>query len=289
MNRPIRRISRLLGALVVLVLVGAGAAYALGSRAVGRTYAVRPAVLNLPSDSSSVARGAHIAVAYGCAECHGADFGGRVFVDAPPFRAVAANLTRGAGGIGARYSDADWERTIRHGVMPDGRGVVVMPASGYHHLADADAADLIAFLKRLPPVDRTLPPTEVRVLGRVLAAGPLDVAAEVDTSAAHPGSVPAGPTAAHGAYIASIMCRHCHGADLHGAQPPDPDSPFAPDLAAAGAWTLPQFTQALRTGMRPAGPHIDPLFMPWKSTTRLTDEEIAALYAYVGTLPPRRS
>ncbi len=273
----------------MLALVGVGAAYAIGSRAVGRTYTVRATALHVPSDSASVARGAHLASTLGCAECHAADLGGRVFLDGPPGRVVAANLTRGAGGVGARYLDADWDRTIRHGVTPEGRGVIIMPASGYHHLADADAAALIAFLKSLPPVDRALPPTEVRTLGRLLAAGPLDVALEVDTSATRPGAAPTGPTAAHGAYIASIMCRHCHGADLHGAQPGDPDSPPAPDLAAAGAWTLPQFTRALRTGIRPAGPALNVRFMPWSMTRHMTDDEIAALHAYIGSLQPRRS
>lgn len=287
MKRPLRWLVRLLGGLVALVLVGAGAAYTIGSRAVGRTHAVRPAALHIPSDSASVAHGAHLAAAFGCAECHTADLGGRVFIETPVGRVVASNLTRGAGGIGAQYSDADWDRSIRHGVKPSGRSVFIMPASGFHHLADADAAALIAFLKQLPPVDRTLPQTEVSASGRILAAGPLDVALEVDTSAARTRTAPTGPTAEHGAYLAAVMCSHCHGADLHGDQPGDPDSPYAPDLVAAGAWTLPQFARALHTGVRPAGLPLDARFMPWQSTRHMTDDEIAGLHAYLGTLRPR--
>ncbi len=270
------------------MLVGAGAAYAIGSRAVGRTHAVRLAALHIPSDSATVAHGAHVAAVFGCATCHTAGLGGRVFVETPVGRVVASNLTRGAGGIGTRYSDADWDRAIRHGVKPSGRSVIIMPASAFHHLADADAAALIAFLKQLPPVDRTLPPTEVSAVGRMLAAGPLDVAFEVDTSATRAGAAPAGPTAARGAYIAAAMCAHCHGADLRGAQPPNPEAPYAPDLAGAGAWTRPQFERALRTGVRPAGARLDSEVMPWSATRHMTDDEIAGLHAYLGTLGSAR-
>ncbi|HEX8386353.1 MAG TPA: c-type cytochrome, partial [Rubricoccaceae bacterium] len=232
---------------------------------------------------ASVARGAHLAAINGCRDCHGADLGGQVFVDAPPFRATASNLTRGEGGVGGRYTDADWDRAVRHGVKPDGRAVLVMPSAGFHNLADADAADLIAYIKSLDPVDRALPPSEVRPLGRVLAAGPLDVSFEVNEAPARASAPPAGPTAAYGAYLASITCAYCHGSDLRGAQPPNPDSPPAPDLAAAGAWTYPQFVRALRTGVRPAGATLDPHIMPWTLTAAMTDDELAALYAYFGT------
>lgn len=290
MNRSLKRTLQALGALAVLVLLAGAAAYTIGSREVGRTYAVEPAALRVPTDSASIARGAHLAGINGCLDCHTADLGGQVFVDAPPFRAVASNLTRGEGGVGGRYTDADWDRAIRHGVKPDGHAVILMPASSYHRLADTDAADLIAYLKTLPPVDRTLPPTEVRPLGRALAAGPLNVASEVDTSpTSRAPAPPAGPVAAYGAYLAGATCAHCHGESLRGHQPSDPESPYAPDLAAAGTWTLPQFTRALRTGKRPTGQRLDPQFMPWTMSARMTDGEIAALHAYFGTFQSART
>lgn len=288
MNPFLKRTLHVLGALVVFVLLVGAAAYTVGSQAVGRTYAVEPAALRIPTDSASIARGAHLAGINGCMDCHTADLGGRVFVDAPPFRAVASNLTRGAGGVGGRYTDADWDRSIRHGVKPDGRSVLIMPASGFHHLADTDAADLIAYLKNLPPVNRTLPPTEVRPFGRMLAAGPLELGTETNLDPTRPTAPTPGPRADYGAYLASVTCAFCHGADLHGAQSLEPGAPPAPDLAAAGAWTLPQFTRALRTGNRPAGPRLNPQFMPWTMTAHMTDDEIAALYAYLGTLRPAR-
>lgn len=289
MTRFLRRLGLVLGGLAVLVLVTGTVAYVSGSRAVGQTHHVRPVGLVIPTDSASVARGAHLAAINGCPDCHGSDLGGRVFADAPPFRVTAANLTPGEGGVGARYTDADWDRAVRHGVKPDGRAVFIMPAAGFHHLADTDAADLYAYLKSLPPVDRPLPPTEIRPLGRILAVGPLEAAFEVNTARTRATAPPAGPTAAYGAYLASVTCAYCHGADLRGAQPPNPDSPPAPDLAAAGGWTYPQFVRALRTGNRPAGPRLDPEVMPWTITAAMTDDERAAIYAYLGTLQGPRT
>lgn len=289
MKRVLKRLGLALCGLVGVLALAGATAYMLGSRAIERTHEVQITALRVSGDSASVARGAHLAAIHGCTDCHGADLGGRVFIDAPPFRLTAANLTPGEGGIGARYTDVDWERTVRHGVKPDGRAVLVMPAAAYHRLADEDAADLIAYLKRLRPVSRALPPTDIRPLGRLLAAGPLDASFEVSTAPARATAPPAGPTVAYGAYLASITCAYCHGADLRGAQPPNPDSPPAPDLAAAGAWTYPQFARALRTGVRPAGAPLDPHVMPWRNTAEMTSDEVKALHAFLGTLGERAS
>ena len=53
-------------------------------------------------------RGEHLSYTLGCRHCHGADLGGTVFTDAPPFHMTAPNPTRGDGGIGAGYTAADW-------------------------------------------------------------------------------------------------------------------------------------------------------------------------------------
>jgi mono/diheme cytochrome c family protein len=184
-----------LGAAVGLVLVVAGILYFVGSGRVDRTYTVRTAGLRIPADSAGLARGAHLARTNGCTDCHTADLRGQVMLDIPPFRAVAANLTRGRGGIGARYSDEDWDRTIRHGVKPDGRPVIVMPSAAFHQMSDQDAAALIAYLKSVPPVDNPLPPTEIRAPGRIAAVFQ-DMTAEVRTGPARAGSTPpVAPTA----------------------------------------------------------------------------------------------
>src|SRR5690606_30225998 len=120
--------------------------------------------------SATIARGAHLASALGkCADCHGDGLGGNVMVDDPALgRLSAPNLTRGRGGVTADFAMADWDRAIRHGVRPDGTGLVVMPSEDYAALTDADLAALVGYLRQLPPVDREVPPSVIRMLGRAL-------------------------------------------------------------------------------------------------------------------------
>ncbi|HEX7071684.1 MAG TPA: c-type cytochrome [Rhodothermales bacterium] len=271
--------------IVVLLLVIGGAMYFVGSSRVDASYQVATASLSIPSDSTSLAYGEHLTRIHGCRDCHGADFSGQVFVDAPPFRITASNLTPGEGGIGKTYTENDFDRAIRHGVRPNGRALFIMPSAAFHRMSDADAAALIAYLRTIPAVDNVLPPTEIRAPGRLMAAGLIDADMEVNLAPARSEPPPpAGPTAEYGQYLTSITCAYCHGQDLRGAQPPNPDSPPAPDLIRAGAWTVDQFKHAMRTGMRPAGVPIDQNFMPITFTMEMADHELEAIHAYLATL-----
>jgi len=285
MRKPLRTLAYAVVGFLVLILVAAVAAYAVGSSKVNRTYTVETAPLTIPTDSLSLARGAHVLATNGCRDCHGENLSGQVMEDAPPFRVVASNLTPGRGGVSARYSDADWDRSIRHGVKPDGRPVFIMPSAAYHRLSDSDTAALIAYLKTVPAVDNELPATQVRALGRMMAAGLIDPAFEVRLTRPRTEGPAAGPTAEYGEYLASVTCQYCHGEDLRGAQPPNPSSPLAPSLHPAGEWPLEVFRTALRTGQRPDGSEIDPYFMPIALTANFSDDEIAALWTYVRSLP----
>jgi mono/diheme cytochrome c family protein len=275
-----------IGGLVAVALLAGTGMYAVGSSRVERTYDVAVTNLTVPTDGEATARGAHLVKIYGCVDCHTADLGGMVMTDEPPFRVVATNLTAGAGGIGAAYSDADFDRAIRHGVRPTGKGLVVMPSSAYHNMSDEEAAVLIGYLRTVPPVDRVLPPTQVRVAGRILAAGPIDAAAEIRTGASRRDPTPErAATVEYGAYLAAVTCGHCHGDDMRGnPRPPKPGSPPVPDLTGSGQWSLEQFTRTLRTGVRPGGGVMDPENMPWAITAAMEDVELEALHAYLNTL-----
>lgn len=50
-----------------------------------------------------------------------------------------------------------------------------------------------------------------------------------------------------------------------------------------GGWTLAQFSTAMRQGERPNGEHLYPVF-PYTSFTKTSDEDIAAIYAYLKTI-----
>jgi mono/diheme cytochrome c family protein len=275
--------------LLLLALVGVGTLYVLGGREIARTYEVEAAALTIPTDEASVARGRHLAGINGCVDCHGQNLGGRMFSEDAAFALVAAsNLTPGRGGVGATYTDADWDRAVRHGVRPNGTSLFIMPAKGFHYLADEDMADLVAYLKRLPPVDNELPERAFGPVGRILAGGPLDLALEVDPTPTRATAPPAGPTAEYGAYLTQI-CGYCHGADLRGKQPDNPDAPFAPDLGAAGQWPFEVFEQVVRTGQLPGGRRMDPEHMPWTMTARMTDDELRAIHIRLAALGGARA
>ena len=259
----------------------------MGGTRIGTTDQVQTAVLDVRTDSVTLARGEHLVAINGCTDCHGENLGGAVMVDEPPFRVTASNLTSGAGGIGSEYTAADFDRAIRHGVRKDGRSLLIMPSAAFHGLSNEDAAAIIAYLQQVPPVDNELPATEIRTPGRILvAAAMIDPAFEVRTEPARSAPAPpAGPTAEYGEYLASITCQYCHGADLRGGQPPMPDAPPAPDLAASGQWNLDDFKHALRTGERPGGKAaMNPEFMPYVITSHMTDAELEALHGYLATL-----
>ena len=103
-------------------------------------------------------RGAHLyTVRLACKECHGADLGGRLIVDAQPvWTWYGPNISKG--GVTKAYDTADWDRIIRHGVKPDHTNAT-MPAIDYMALSDREISDLIAYMTNMPPVDRVQPPT----------------------------------------------------------------------------------------------------------------------------------
>jgi mono/diheme cytochrome c family protein len=284
--------------LVGILAIAAAVVFGLTQVRLTHTYAIAAETVAMPTDPEGVARGQHVATISGCVDCHGPDLAGRVFFDNPMVgRFVASNLTRGNGGVGARFGDADWIRAIRHGVRPDGKPLLVMPAKEYFGLSDEDLGALIGYLKTLPPVDRELPRSSVSPMGRVLMVALKDMAIlsaeRIDHTAARPAAPTPGITREYGAYLA-VRCTGCHGDTLSGGKIPGtpPDWPPALNLtpyegAAAAVWSEPQFIHAMRTGMTPAGRQLDRKYMPWPVLGQMTDEELKALWMYLQAAPAR--
>jgi mono/diheme cytochrome c family protein len=61
---------------------------------------------------------------------------------------------------------------------------------------------------------------------------------------------------------------------------------ISPGPAGVGGWTLAQFDRALRQGVSPEGRHYYPVF-PYTAYARMTDGDVADLWAYLQTLPPQ--
>jgi mono/diheme cytochrome c family protein len=246
-------------------------------------------------DSASIARGAHLAQAVGmCVECHGEKLDGQIMIDGPLGTVTARNLTRGTGGIGTLLTDVDYVRAIRHGVSPDGRALMVMPAQDYMHFTDADLAAVIAYVKSVPPADNVVPDSKISMLARaLLVAGklPLYPAERMDHGAPSPAPVPRGGTKEYGEYLAHIACKGCHGAAYAGGPVTsgDPSWPPASNLTVSGptkSWNEGDFVRLMRTGRRPDSVPVN-VAMPWKSAGRMTDEELHAVWSYLRALPGR--
>ena len=287
-----------LGLLALIVLLVA-VVYGVSEVRLRKTYDVAAATgLQVTKDPAQIARGQHLVTAVAkCSECHTADLGGQKFIDGGPFATVyASNLTAGRGGVLASYTDAQLEAAIRHGVRPNGRGIMVMPSDEYQGLSNEDVAAIIAYLRSLKPVDRELGTSRLGPIGRALyAAGqlPFIPAERIDHSVAPPSTAPpAGPTLEYGRYLASVGgCRGCHGPNLAGAPNHEPDGPAAANITPAGGigrWSEADFTRAIRTGTRPDGRKLDDS-MPWRSMARHTDDELHAIWLYLQTVPPVQS
>jgi mono/diheme cytochrome c family protein len=281
--------------LVVCLVLAAGTVYALSETRLGKSYQVpkwkgRAA----PANADTLARGMHIAKTRGCLECHQKDGRGGLFIDAfPVMKLRPKNIT--PAGVTRGYTDADWERAIRHCVRPSGEPVPFMPCVDNARLSDGDLGLLITYLRSLEPVPAEHEPSELGPLGRVLfVAGELPYAnAELIDHTLPPNEAPpAGPTAAYGHYLGE-MCKGCHGDGLSGGPIPGvpPEWPAAANLTphetGLGKFSEADFVKVLRTGKRPDGRVINSEHMPWKQFALFSDDEVKALWLHLQTVPAK--
>jgi mono/diheme cytochrome c family protein len=285
-------------ALGVLVLLAAAAVFAglqLAERRMARQVAVDVQPVALRADPAALERGRYLYASRGCVDCHGANGVGKVFADnGDDLRIKGPNITRGPGGVIGAYQVADWVRTIRHGVAPGGRPLMIMPSEDYNRLTEADLAALVAYVQSLPPAAGTGAEVRLPLPARVLYGfGAIDdAAAKIDHGLPAAAPVPEGVNLQHGAYVAN-MCLGCHGPQLVGGRIPGspPDWPAAANLtpvanSGMGAYAEPgAFIKMLRTGQRPDGSPIR--IMPFESLRELNETDMRALHLYLRSLPAR--
>jgi mono/diheme cytochrome c family protein len=293
--RWLTRLGIAFGVFVAVLVVAAIVVYAMSEQRINKKYAITPRPLVLPTDSASLARGAHLTQAIGmCVECHGEKLDGQLMFDGPLGTVAARNLTRGMGGVGSLLTDADYVRAIRHGLAPDGRPLMMMPAQDFLHFSDADLAAVIAYVKSVPPADNVPPESKIAPLGRallVIGTLPLLPAERINHNAPSRAPVQPGGTREYGAYITRIACKGCHGPALAGGpiEAGDPSWPPASNLTVSGptkSWSEADFVKLMRTGRRPDSMPVNSA-MPWKNAGRMTDEELHAVWTYLRSLPGR--
>ncbi|GAA5164243.1 cytochrome c [Viridibacterium curvum] len=296
MNKWIRRgcVSLVVLAAGLTVAVSAAVMYSNVKRE--RVVEIKPYPLALRDDAQSIERGRYLYASRGCADCHGADGAGRSFInDGNGMHVAGPNISPGAGNVVANYKPADWERTIRHGVKPDGRPLLIMPSEDYNRLTDEDLAALVAYVRHLPPAAGQGAILELPVPVRALyALGVVKDAAErIDHSLPVQQPVAEGVTVEHGAYVVN-MCKGCHGEGLSGGKIPGapPDWPAAANLTPGEGSTMPQYASAetfiamFRTGKRPDGSTISKV-MPFDALGKFSETDMRALHLYLQGVPAR--
>lgn len=285
------------GLLVAMVLaVGGGIGWSKGVAKATRQWNVQPAPVAIPTDAASLAEGARLFAARGCKKCHGDDGGGVLVLELPGMgTAWGANLTQGQGSAVRAYSVVDWVRTIRHGVKPSGLPLQVMDSKEYQYLSDRDLGLILAAIRALPPVDRTIPPVDIKPLAYIWhGLGWLDVttADQVDHARVHCEEPVPSAQPEFGRYVLRLQCQGCHGDTLSGGKLSGaPGLPIPPNLTpddatGLGRWTFEQFATVMRTGQRPDGGVLDK-FMPWDTYASMSDDELTAIWGYLRSQPAR--
>lgn len=285
-----------LGLVGLLVLLGIGVFVSSNGR-MNATYDINEETVVIPTGEEALAQGKHVATVRGCNDCHTGNFGGGTLIDDPAIGQInPSNLTAGLGGIGSSYSDADWVRAIRHGVGPDSKPLLFMPAHEFYPLSDDDLGALIAYLKTVDTVDNEVNATQVGPLGRVLfLAGQFDLipAEKIDHDAPRPVPPAVAVSPEYGAYMAT-GCVGCHGEGYSGGAIPGgpPGWPEAANLTPGGNlanWSEQEFVDTLRSGFTPEGKQLNSEFMPWPTYSQMTDTELKAVFAYLQSLPAKET
>lgn len=296
MNKWVKRTSIVLVALALGGVAAAVLGKSIGEKKMVRTVAIQVPALAVAPDTGRIDHGRYLYNTRGCAECHGADGAGKTVIQDGGMLVIAPNITAGPKGATQHYQVVDWVRTIRHGIKPNGRPVMVMPSEDYARLTDEDTAALIAYVQQLQPVAGQQAVIELPMPVKAMYAFGLiqDASEKIDHTLAPARPVAAAVTVEHGAYMANA-CIGCHGATLSGGRIPGspPAWPAAANLtpgkgSAMTRYPTPDaFIAMLRSGHRPDGKPI--AVMPFASLKQMNDVDARALYAYLKTVAPREA
>jgi len=282
-----------IGTLLVLIIIVAFYFNNKGKSALAQTFEVKQYDVELPSDSASLARGEYLVGAL-CRHCHSGDLGGMAFMDDPKIGFLpSSNLTPGKGSKTVNYTTSDWIRSIRHGIKPDGHGLMIMPSHAFHHMTESDLYSVVAYMKSIPPVDKEWPEKHFPFMSMMMAGmgmfGDIVPAAIIDHEAPFKTPVAEGETIEYGQYIFDISgCVDCHKSNLGGGMSPEPGAPPVPNISQAsvvGQWSPEQFVMMMKTGKTPEGKLLNEKYMPWISYAQYTEADLRAIHSYIMSLP----
>jgi mono/diheme cytochrome c family protein len=230
----------------------------------------------------------------------------------PPLGVMyAKNLTPDpTTGIG-RYSDGQLFRMMRHAVKPDGTATlsVLMP---FWDMADEDLVAVVSYLRSLAPVKNEVPGNDWTIMGkavRVIASS----FKPIEKPSPSPSAPPMEATIERGEYLSRYVanCVGCHtnrdlmtfepiGPEYAGGMEFEPWPEFAllqggdpeiwmrtpnitphPNSALSKFKTVEEWKERFRKGRL-----INISQMHWGPFSRMTDQDLEALYLYLNSLEP---
>lgn len=306
--------------LIAVVIVGA--AGALGYLYARKPAMAPPLEIKVAATPERLARGKYIFDTIGdCGDCHsprdfsrvagpenkarrGSGYALSSFLKGLPGTVVAPNITPDPEtGIGL-WSDGEKIRAIREGVDNTGRALFpMMPYQGFRHMSDSDVQALVAYLDSLPPIRNPLPKTNLQFpVFLFIKSAPQPAGSVHDPDRGDP--------VKYGKYLVDVAgCADCH-------TPMDKGQPIAGKTFAggqifdskAGKVVAPNITPDMDTGIgKWSGAFFEKKFrdyrdyalngppplpgpqaftvMPWLAFSQLPDDDLAAIYDYLRTVP----
>lgn len=266
------------------------------------------------NDAAAIERGRYVATASDCVACHtvngGAEFAGGRPIASPVGTMYSTNITPDQKtGIGA-YTLNDFDRAVRHGIVPDGSSLYpAMPYPSYIKLTDQDLADLYAyFMKGVTPVE------QVNKAADIPFPMSLRFPVAIWRKLFGPGELPFEPgrfadaELARGAYLVegAAHCSTCHtprGANMAELALDDRSSKFLAggqvidgayaislraDADGMANWTKEDIVETLRSGRNAHSAVLGEAMgdVVSHSLQYLTDADLNAIAAYIKTLGP---
>jgi mono/diheme cytochrome c family protein len=279
-----------------------------------RTFEAPLPDIKASTDSAVLARGKYLV--YGpahCNYCHATrdevermkkgeelPLAGGLEFDMPIGKIVTPNLTPDPETGLTKLSDGEIARALRYGV--NHRGHAMFEFMPFQNASDEDLTAIVSFIRSMPPVKRKLPEPTFNLLGKGLHAFVLKPVGPTGTP---PKSVKQDTTAEYGKYLVNSIgnCRGCHtprdmltgaytGPDFSGGvvfegEPGMKGKFITPNLTPdkgtglIAEWSEKTFVDRFRRGRYYEGSP-----MPWESFSRMTDNDLKAIYRYLQTVKP---
>jgi mono/diheme cytochrome c family protein len=266
------------------------------------------AVAQVP-DPGLLARGELVFHVGGCTNCHtskdGPALAGGAAIASPYGSFYAPNITPDPEtGIGG-WSEADFVRAMREGVAPDGSAYYpAFPYTSYTRMSDEDLKALWAYLGTVAPVRQPSKPHDLSFPFNLRWGMRLWQWAFFEPERFVPDPAK-DATWNRGAYLVQGPghCAECHtprtfygvleedrafaGAQLGKEKVPNITSD--PE-AGLGKWSASDISTVLKLGMLPDGDFVgsEMAKVVNNATSKLPDADVAAIVAYVKSLPPRK-